>query len=75
MSDLVLQWFDTTIKRKPISALCIFGSQYIIGRLFCLSVTVTSKYEQYLRVDENAATKRTLTQSEKNSKNILNRKK
>ena len=73
MSDLVLQWFDTTIKRKPIGAFCIFGSQYIIGRLFCLSVT--SKYEQYLRVDENAATKCTLTQSEKNSKNILNRKK
>ena len=45
---LVLHRFDATIKWHPIDALCIFGSKYINGRSFCLSVNITPKFEQYL---------------------------
>ena len=42
--------FDATIKRQHNGVLCIFVSQYIIGRSFCLSVTTIPKLDQYLNL-------------------------
>ena len=48
-SGLVVHCFDATIKQQAIGASCTFGSQFIIGRSFCFSVTVIPTLKQYLR--------------------------
>ena len=44
VSGFVLHCFDTAMKwQQPIGVLCIFGSQCIIDRSFCLCVRLIPK--------------------------------
>ena len=45
---LVLQFFKATMNLPPTGVLCIFGNQYIMGRVLSWSVILRKNILQYL---------------------------